>query len=177
MMKFVAAAVLAAGFLGAAANSPALAVGEKAAVAMRSADGKDIGVVTIVETMAGILLQVKLKGLPPGAHGFHIHETGKCEGDLSSAGEIYNPLGAKHGFLNYEGPMAGDLPNLIAGGSGEAEAEILSPFVTLSKEAEETLFDVDGATLIIFAEADDYISEPDTATGPRIACGVVAPPK
>ena len=86
---------------------------------------------------------------------------------------IYNPLGAKHGFSNDEGPMAGDLPNVVAAADGTAAAEVLTTFLNLSKDAEDTLFDADGSSLVIFEKADDYQSEPEGGAGLRIACGVL----
>lgn len=162
---------------GLVASHPVWALGERATADVKGRDGKELGTIGIVETMAGVLLTVKLKGLTPGPHGFHIHETGKCEGDFKSAGGIYNPLGAKHGFLNEEGPMIGDLNNLVAGPGGEVDAELLSPFVTLNKAAEESLFDADGAAVVIFEKADDHQSDPEGNAGQRIGCGVVAPAK
>jgi Cu-Zn family superoxide dismutase len=156
-------------------SASALALGEKAVAEIKGRDGKSLGTVELVETMAGVLMSVKLKGLAPGAHGFHIHDTGKCEGDFASAGAIYNPLGAKHGFLNEEGPMAGDLSNLIAGPSGAVETEILSPFVTLNKAAEESLFDANGTSIVVFEKPDDHQSEPEGGAGGRIGCGVITP--
>lgn len=135
--------------------SPAVALGERAKADVKSRDGKELGAIEMIETMAGVLLVVRLKGLPAGAHGFHFHDVGKCEGNLASAGPIYNPLGAKHGFLNDEGPMAGDLSNLIVTATGEIELEILSPFVTLNQAAEESLFDANGSSIVIFEKPDD----------------------
>jgi Cu-Zn family superoxide dismutase len=153
----------------------AMAVGETASANLKLADGKDAGSVTMTEATSGVLLHFNLKGLPPGPHAVHVHETGKCEGDLSSAGGIYNPLGAKHGFLHDEGPMAGDLPNIYIGADGTAVAEVLSPFLTLSKDAEETLFDADKTSIVVYAKADDYESEPEGGAGSRIACGIIVP--
>lgn len=155
----------------------AAALGERGSAEIKDRSGASLGNVAIVETTAGVLLKVRLKGLPPGPHAFHVHDAKKCEGDFAAAGGIYNPLGAKHGFLNEEGPMAGDLPNLIANAAGEVDVELLSPFVTLNKDAEETIFDADGASFVVFEKADDYVSEPDGNAGARIACGVVQRPK
>jgi Cu-Zn family superoxide dismutase len=171
-LRTLISAAIAIGFAG-----PALAIGDKLAVEMRGADGKAIGQIELIESTAGILLKVKLAGLPPGPHGFHFHDRGECTGDFASAGEIYNPLGSKHGFLNDEGPMAGDLPNLFVTATGEVEVELITPFVNLSRTAEETIFDTDGTSLVIYAQADDYQSEPDGNAGARIACGVVSAPK
>lgn len=150
--------------------SPVSAMGERANVEMKDASGKSLGNIVVTETTGGALIQVKLTGLPPGPHGFHIHETGKCEGDFSSAGGILNPLGAKHGFSNEEGPMAGDLPNLIVPANGELEVELITTLVSLS--GEEGIFDSDGAALILFEKGDNYTSDPEGDAGARIACGV-----
>ncbi len=171
LRKWVAGlSVLAAAVL---ISSSAQAVGQKAHADIRGPDGRELGRVRMQETTSGVLLIVKLKGLPPGPHGFHIHETGKCEGDFESAGGIFNPLGAKHGYLNDEGPMVGDLPNLIVPASGEIEVEFISPFATLSKDAEDSLLDANGSSLVIFEKADDYTSEPIGNAGNRIACGTI----
>jgi superoxide dismutase, Cu-Zn family len=153
----------------------AWAVGEKAHAEIKSRDGRDLGKIRIIETTAGVLLRIKLRGLTPGAHGFHISTTGRCEGNFESAGGIYNPLGAKHGYLNDEGPMAGDLPNLIVPASGEIELDLLSAFVTLNKETEDSLLDNDGAAFIIREKPDDYKADPDGNAGLRIACGAIMP--
>jgi superoxide dismutase, Cu-Zn family len=152
---------------------PASAVGERAYADIKTRDGKDIGKIRMTETTGGVLLRIKLKGLPPGLHGFHIHNTGKCDGDFESAGQILNPLVAKHGYLNDEGPMAGDLPNLVVAANGEVEVDFISAFVTLNKESDDSLLDNDGAAFVIFEKPDDYKTDPIGNAGPRIACGVV----
>lgn len=156
---------------------PASAIGQKAYAELKGRDGRDIGRAEIIETAAGVLMRFKLKGLNSGAHAMHVRETGKCQGDFASAGGIYNPLGAKHGYLNSEGPMVGDLPNLIVPANGEVEVELLSPFLTLSKDSEDTIFDADGSALVISENADDYRTQPDGNSGSRIACGVIVPGK
>ncbi|MEQ1616526.1 MAG: superoxide dismutase family protein [Hyphomicrobiaceae bacterium] len=164
-----------AGLLAVSGTSHAL--GEKARAEMKSRDGRDLGRVKLTETTSGVLLRLRLKGLPAGSHGFHIHENGKCEGDFESAGAIFNPLGAKHGYLNDEGPMVGDLPNLFVQSNGEIEVDFLSPFATLTKDAEDTLIDANGAALVIFEKADDYTADPEGNSGGRIACGVIVATK
>lgn len=153
------------------------AMGESARAELRLRDGSEIGRVKLIETTSGVLLRVRLKGLAAGTHGFHIHEQGKCDGDFESAGAIFNPLGAKHGYLNEEGPMVGDLPNLVVPASGEIEVDFLSPFATLSKDAEDTLHDTNGSSLVIFDKPDDYTSDPAGNAGTRIACGVIVATK
>ncbi len=163
--------VLAASVL---ARAPANALGETATAKIKLANGSDGGTITMMEATAGVIIKFGLSGLPPGPHAIHVHEAGACEGDFASAGNIYNPLGAKHGFLHDEGPMSGDIPNIHVSADGKAVAEVLSPFLTLSKEAEETLFDSDGSSFVIFENADDYESEPEGGAGGRIACGTIS---
>lgn len=156
--------------------APAFALGGEAAVAkVKLADGTDAGTISLSETNAGILIKFDLRGLSPGPHAIHVHETGKCEGDFASAGAIHNPLGAGHGYLNAEGPMNGDLPNIHAGADGKAQGEILSQLINLSRESEDSIFDTDGASFVLFEKPDDYLTDPEGEAGARIACGVIDP--
>ncbi len=170
-IRTVGCAALAAFVLVAADHAGA--AGETAVAEIKLADGTSAGTVTLMEMAAGVILKFDLKGLPPGAHGFHIHEAGKCDGDFSSAGAIYNPLGAKHGFINEEGPMAGDLPNVVAGPDGTARAEMISPYVHLNKDTDDSLFDADGSALVIYEKADDYQTDPEGGSEKRIGCGLI----
>lgn len=172
-----ATAGLAAALLFGVAQGPAWAAGEKATAEIKDKDGKSLGKAEIVATSGGALIKLKLTGLAPGPHAIHFHETGTCEGDLATAGAIYNPLGAAHGLLAEDGPMAGDLPNIHADASGAVEVELLSPFITMSKDAEESIFDTDGTALVIFEKADDHLTDPEGNAGARVACGVVAAAK
>lgn len=156
-------------------TTESFAAGEAATTTIKLADGKDIGTATFFETSAGILIRLDLTGVPPGAHGLRVHENGVCEGDFSSAGAIFNPLGAQHGFFSDEGPMAGDLPNVYAAADGTIKADILSPLLSLAKDADDGIFDTDGAALVLFAGADDYLTETDGNAGLRIACGKITP--
>lgn len=153
--------------------STAQAVGEVAFAKVKLASGADAGTISFMEATAGVLIKYDLIGLPPGPHALHVHEAGTCEGDFSSAGAIHNPLGAKHGYLNDEGPMAGDLPNIHVAADGKATGELVSPFLTLSKDSEESLFDTDGASMVLFEKPDDYVSDPEGDAGLRIACGAI----
>jgi superoxide dismutase, Cu-Zn family len=172
-MKFKAVCIASLGLSFFAVAGPAMATGDAAVAEMKLADGTSAGTVTLSEMAAGVLLKIDLKGLPPGPHGFHVHEAGKCEGDFSSAGGIYNPLGAKHGFVNDEGPMAGDLPNIVAGPDGTARAELMSTYLHLNMDTDDTLFGANGTAIVIFEKSDDYQTDPDGGGGKRVACGVI----
>jgi Cu-Zn family superoxide dismutase len=157
------------------AAGPALAQGEMGATAsLKGPDGADLGSATFTQTPAGVLITAELTGLPPGVHGFHLHETGSCEPDFGAAGGHYNPTGAEHGFKVTGGPHAGDMPNIHVPDSGNLTIEVLNADITLEEGAPETLFDDDGTALLIHAHADDYESQPAGDAGDRIACGAVA---
>ena len=116
---------------------------------------------------------MKAKGLPPGPHGFHIHETGICETpDFETAGAHFNPTHREHGFDNPKGHHAGDMPNLEVGADGQIDVVVNVPDVTL-KGGQNQLIDQNGRSFIIHAEADDYLSNPSGNSGKRIACGSI----
>jgi len=144
-----------------------------ASASLKGADGAEHGTITFTETPAGVLITAELTGLPPGVHGFHLHETGQCEPPFDSAGGHYNPANAEHGFKTTGGPHAGDMPNIHVPESGSLTIEVLNANVTLEEGAPETLFDDDGTALLIHDHADDYASQPSGDAGDRIACGVV----
>jgi Cu/Zn superoxide dismutase len=76
--------------------------------------GGALGSARLTQLPKGVLIELDLKGLSPGLHGFHIHQTGKCEGaaKFASAGGHFAGAGHDHGYQSEAGPHAGDLPNL-----------------------------------------------------------------
>ena len=168
MTKVIGATILAAGFALVAATQTASAA-EQASAAMMNAKGESVGAVTLRETPQGTLLHAKLENLPAGAHAFHVHAVGMCEPPFKSAGGHFNPGGAKHGIDSAEGMHAGDMPNIHVPESGALEIEVLNTQLHL----DASLFDEDGAAIVIHEGPDDYASDPAGAAGPRIACGVI----
>jgi Cu-Zn family superoxide dismutase len=162
----------AAALLAAAFAMPASA--ELANAQIKDASGKAIGDADLMQTQGGVLIKLRLKGAPAGERAFHIHAVGKCEAPFDSAGPHFNPGSHKHGMLSGPG-HAGDLPNLHVPQSGDLAVEALASAVTLEKGKPNSLFDNDGSSLIIHAQADDYKSDPTGNAGGRIACGVIQP--
>lgn len=140
-----------------------------AEASIKNLDGETVGTAVLRETPAGVLLHVKLAGLPSGVHGFHIHEKGTCEPPFASAGGHFAADDSQHGYLVPQGPHAGDMPNIHVPANGELELEIMTGVDTLSPR----LLDADGASLVIHRGADDYRSQPSGDAGQRIACGVI----
>ena len=146
-------------------------VGASARATLAGPDGDALGQVTLVQTSTGVLVSVEVTGLSPGAHGFHIHGVGACAPDFTAAGGHFAPSGEPHGYLNDDGPHAGDLPNLHASEDGNAHADYFTSEVTLDAGADHSLFDDDGSAFIVHADPDDY--RDSSSAGARVACGVI----
>ncbi|ORE98739.1 superoxide dismutase family protein [Aurantimonas sp. 22II-16-19i] len=144
-------------------------------VELKGSDGASMGTASFVPTPHGVLIEADLQNLPGGTHGFHIHETGVCEGDFSSAGGHYNPGDVDHGYMGETGPHAGDMPNVVAT-DGAVKVSVFNPNVSMTG-GDAPLDDEDGSALMIHSGADDYASQPAGDAGSRIACGVIFPAK
>lgn len=153
------------------AASPATAQSAKST--LRGADGQSVGTAVLTQTPAGVLVQLSLKGLPPGERAFHIHGVGRCEPPFTSAGGHFNPTAKKHGLLAADGHHAGDMPNLHIPASGSLTVDVLNAAVTLEKGKPNSLFGPQGTAFIIHAGKDDYRSDPTGEAGGRIACGII----
>ena len=149
------------------------AAAQTAKAAFKTADGKDAGSAELVQTTAGVLVKLSVKGLPPGEHAFHIPAVGKCEAPFTTAGGHFNPGGKKHGMMAADGLHAGDMPNLHIPADGALVVEVLNPAVTLEKGKPNSLFGPDGTALVVHAGKDDYKTDPTGDAGGRIACAVV----
>ena len=137
--------------------------------------GAGVGTVTISESPNGLVLTPKLAGLPPGPHGFHVHQNPDCspvvkDGKTTAAlaaGGHYDPAATgKH-----EGPAGtghlGDLPVLTVAADGTASAAVTAPRLKLA--------DVMNRSLMIHAAGDNFADQPAPlgGGGARIACGVI----
>jgi Cu-Zn family superoxide dismutase len=141
-----------------------------------SGTGKMIGSVTITESKNGLVFTPSLTDLPPGTHGFHVHETGSCAVNqkdgkpvaAGAAGGHYDPTGSKHHLGPTGSGHLGDLPPLSVGANGRARVAVTAPRLT-------RLADVKGKALMIHAGGDNFADQPAPlgGGGARIACGVI----
>ncbi|VWX58006.1 superoxide dismutase family protein [Sphingorhabdus sp. 109] len=152
--------------------SPGEVSGNVARAALAAADETPHGEVIVAQGDNGLLVNITAKGLPPGPHGVHIHETGKCEApDFKSAGGHWNPSDKQHGFDNPQGAHAGDFFNLDIGADGSGALEATISGASLS-DGENPLLDADGAAFVVHAGPDDLKTDPSGESGGRLACGV-----
>lgn len=134
--------------------------------------GQELGTLRLGDHPGTIGITGRLTGLPPGLHGFHIHENGVCDPpDFSTAGGHWSPLGQQHGLKNPQGPHMGDLPNLIVDGNGIADVNHNNTAGHL--QGTGGAMDANGAALVIHADEDDQATDPSGNSGDRIVCGVI----
>ena len=118
---------------------------------------------------------LRVRGLKPGRHAVHIHETGNCTPCGEAKGH-FDP--GPHGFTAPDGnhPFhSGDLVNLEVNAGGAGVLHTSTTRVTLSP-GPLSVFDADGSAIIIHTDADTYCPEGDVkgcAGGTRTACGII----
>lgn len=171
------ASVLVLGAAGVAAgvsSDPATAKrGPRATAQLRGADGALLGTVRFSERRGTTQVDVRGVSLPPGFHGFHVHDVGVCEAPTftSAGGHYVGGGGANHA------EHAGDLPVLLVRRNGGANTSIWTDRFRVGE--------IRGKAVIVHAAADNYANIPprygtpdaDTLSagdsGGRIACGVI----
>ena len=159
--------------LAAAIAPPIASAADMAGADIVNTDGAVIGKATFEQTPTGVLMSVDVAGLPPGAHGIHLHATGSCTPNFKAATGHVNPGKVKHGLRNPEGPDNGDLPNLFAADDGTAKAEFFTTRVSVAGGDVPALLDEDGSAVIIHEMPDDHMTQPIGGAGGRIGCGII----
>lgn len=144
-------------------------------MALPTGDGAAVGTVRVVESPYGLVFYPSLKGLPPGLHGFHVHDKPSCaptqkDGTATPAGGAgghLDPKGAgRHGEPWGDGHL-GDLPALYVAPDGTASNPVLAPRLKLA--------DVANRALMVHAGGDNHADHPAPlgGGGARVACGVI----
>lgn len=122
--------------------------------------------------------QVTLKGnitqLPPGEHGFHVHEYGDLRDGCTSAGGHYNPFGKLHGAPDDDNRHVGDLGNIKADGSSSAVFSFTDRLLDLNGD-----YSIIGRSIVVHEDRDDLgrggFNDSLTTghAGARITCCVI----
>ena len=141
----------------------------------------EVGTAELVErwSQEGVKLvdvYIRVTGLADeaGFHAVHIHETASCD-PCSAAGGHFDP--GPHGHSHPDGnhPFhSGDLINIEVDESGDGQLRTTTSRLTLSP-GPLSIFDEDGASLIIHVDPDTYCpggEEAGCAGGARLACGI-----
>jgi superoxide dismutase, Cu-Zn family len=168
------------GFGLAVTASSATMAAEDLTVTMQKATptgpGETLGTVVIAASAAGAVFTLKLHGLPPGPHGFHIHQNHECEPVMMNGVRI--PAGAAGGHWDpgqtdkHDGPAGhghmGDLPVLQVANDGFATQTLTAPHIL-------DITELRGHALMIHAGGDNYSDQPSALGGGglRLACGSI----
>ncbi|RWR83411.1 superoxide dismutase Cu-Zn, chloroplastic [Cinnamomum micranthum f. kanehirae] len=118
-------------------------------------------------------VKVRVTGLTPGLHGFHLHEYGDTTNGCISTGAHFNPNKLTHGAPEDNIRHAGDLGNIVANSDGVAEATIVDGQIPLSGPNA-----VIGRALVVHELEDDLgkggheLSLTTGNAGGRLACGM-----
>jgi Cu-Zn family superoxide dismutase len=139
--------------------------------------GAEVGTIRFADGKNGLEIFPKLKGLPPGPHGFHIHENRSCGPKANPQGQMTAGLGAgghydpgktgKHDGPHADSGHLGDLPVLEVKPDGTASGKLYAPRLKVS--------DIKKRSVMIHAGGDNYSDQPAAlgGGGARIACGVI----
>jgi Cu-Zn family superoxide dismutase len=178
-MKLVYVSGIALMISACAPNSPSVEaqrarLADGAKVEMRDGHGKTVGTLTIApHSNGGVRFTGRLTDVPPGVHGIHIHEFGKCDApDFKSAGAHFSPSGKQHGKFNPQGWHEGDIGNVRIDPNGSAEVSMINEGVTLAA-GPNSLLKPGGTSLVLHADPDDLKTDPSGNSGDRIACGII----
>ncbi len=127
------------------------------------------GTVNFTQLGDKVTVTGEVKGLKPGKHGFHVHESG----DLSdketgkSAGGHFNPTGQKHGKPTDAERHLGDLGNITADDQGVAKIEITDNVISLRGPNS-----IVGKSIVVHV-GDDKFTQPTGDAGARAAFGLI----
>ncbi len=128
------------------------------------------GTVTFAQQADGsVFVTVDLTGVPPGVHGFHVHDKGDCGDNGNAAGGHFNPATTSHGAPSGDPHHAGDFGNVTAGADGRVHTDFTTRSITVAAGPNSAV----GHAVILHANPDDLVTQPTGNAGARIACGVV----
>lgn len=132
------------------------------------------GYCTLSESPDRTVIQMNLKNMPPGQHGFHVHEFADPRNDFKNLGSHYNPYNNEHGGLNQKNNHVGDLGNIIVNADGTCNQTINVDYLPL--EGPDSVM---GRSMVIHAMVDDmgvkntHDSRTSGSSGEKLYYGVI----
>lgn len=121
-----------------------------------------------------VVIELYLKKLSPGKHGFHIHEAGDLREGCQSLCAHYNPFNSNHGDRSDAIRHLGDLGNININENGISHEIIVDDQIKLRGK-----YSIIGRSLIIHEKEDDVGKGGDDESlktgnsGKRIACAII----
>ena len=135
-----------------------------------------VGTVRVAETAHGLVFAPDLKQLPPGLHGFHVHENPSCAPAVKDgapvaalgAGGHFDPKATKRHAEPWGEGHLGDLPALYVAADGTATYPVLAPRI-------RSLAEILNRSLMVHVGSDNHSDHPAPlgGGGARMACGVI----
>ena len=144
------------------------------------------GTIRFIENGKNTLIDIDIIGLPPGYHGFHIHEAGDLTDQCSSACKHFNPHNQVHGGPDSRIRHVGDLGNIYANSKGICKTTMQDNRIKL-----KGINNIIGRSVVIHEDEDDLgkgglsddgeiinLKQREESlktgnAGKRIACGVI----
>src|SRR3569832_1440701 len=69
--------------------------------------------------------------VPPGVHGFHVHQNPDCSDNGNAAGGHFNPMNMPHAAPEAQSHHAGDFGNVTADANGEIRAKFSTRSISI----------------------------------------------
>lgn len=155
-----------------ASQSPRHTIPEiQSAVAVISGPKSDSpkGIALFSKEKDGIRLSLKIQGLSPGEHGFHIHAYGDLRDKAGKyLGGHFNPEKHPHASHKKNKYHAGDLGNVVADANGNVSSSFLIKKINFYGK-----FSIIGRSVVVHEKKDDLKTQPSGQAGKRIAYGVI----
>ena len=156
-------------------NTEPLPVGAEAQVALVGVKSEHVGTVAMIQREDGVMIAAELQNLPSGRHSISVNTLGKCAPDFFAVDAHSQPDDSPKGLIHpswrfddYRSRNGRDLPVILASDDGTARVNFVTDSITL----DETIFDSDGSSIVMYQVPKDV---DDSNTGASVACGAVQP--
>ena len=139
--------------------------------------GRVKGFILLKDTKRGCKIDVQLRNVKEGYHGFHIHQFGDLRDGCNSLGSHYNPHLQKHGGIDTKHRHKGDLGNIYNTKPYTSGTKIVSSNVLNINKCNKN--SIIGRSIIVHKDKDDLGKGGNQESlktgnaGARLACGII----